>query len=102
MAPSIQQLAEDISQVTVDPVKLAEARKDTPKEETKEETKEDPKESLEEKPYVKRQIDVEGGTTTASVHHPLPPNPPMNSSLTKSPSTHNTSQPGTTGRNTHL
>jgi len=75
MAPSVQQLAEDISHVAVDPVKLSEARKDAPqedvieppKEQQIEKTKEETKETPEEKPYIKRQIDLEGGTTTASV-----------------------------------
>ena len=82
MAPSIQQLAEDISWVTVDPLKLAEARKETPQEGEKENPKEEPvakvreegkdaQDAQEAKPYVKRQIDIEGGTTTASVHPPV-------------------------------
>ena len=67
MAPSIQQLEEELPSLTVNPSKLIGIQKEAPKEVKEEES---PKE---ETPYVKRQIDVEGGTTTATVHSPLYP-----------------------------
>ena len=61
MAPSVQQLAEYVPQVVFTKLSIKETAKELPVDENKE-----------EQVRVKRQIDVEGGKTDASVRLPSP------------------------------
>jgi hypothetical protein len=64
MAPSIQEIVTEVS--SVNPAKLIAVAKGYTKEEAKQEVTKT-EETKKDTPYVKRQIDIEGGTTDAKV-----------------------------------